>query len=83
MFRSAQAYMNQALKDCGARAMPRFFLDCWYTLPDLFLQFRTEAFEYPRSDMPATSTLPAQYLQGHVEIFSGLSGGENSTVLVR
>jgi len=53
MFHSVQAYMNQALHDCSAPAMPRFFLDCWYTLPDLFLQFTAEAFEYPRSDMPA------------------------------
>jgi UDP:flavonoid glycosyltransferase YjiC (YdhE family) len=54
MFQSVQAYMNQTLHDCGAPAMPRFFLDCWYTLPDLFLQFTAEAFEYPRSDMPVS-----------------------------
>ncbi|MBV8831962.1 MAG: glycosyltransferase family 1 protein [Acidobacteriaceae bacterium] len=53
MFQSVQTYMNQILYDCGAPAMPRFFVDCWYTLPDLFLQFTAEAFEYPRSDMPA------------------------------
>jgi MGT family glycosyltransferase len=54
MFRSVQDDMNQVLSDCGASPMPGFFLDCWYTLPDLFLQFTAEAFEYPRSDMPST-----------------------------
>lgn len=54
MFQSVQDYMNQNLYDCGARAMPAFFLDCWYKLPDLFLQFTAKAFEYPRSDMPAS-----------------------------
>jgi hypothetical protein len=54
MFQPVQQYMNQVLNDCGAPAMPAFFLDCLYTLPDLFLQFTGEAFEYPRSDMPST-----------------------------
>lgn len=54
MFQSVQDYMNEVLSDCGAPAMPRFFLDCFYTLPDLFLQFTAEAFEYPRSDMPSS-----------------------------
>jgi UDP:flavonoid glycosyltransferase YjiC (YdhE family) len=31
-----------------------FFVDCMYLLPDMFLQFTAEAFEYPRSDMPET-----------------------------
>ena len=53
-FQSVQDYMNEVLSDCGAPAMPRFFLDCFYTLPDLFLQFTAEAFEYPRSDMPSS-----------------------------
>ena len=54
MFRPVQGYMNQVLSDCGATAMPGFFMDCWYTLPDLFLQLTAAAFEYPRSDMPST-----------------------------
>ena len=54
MFQSVQDDMNAVLNDCGAPAMPRFFLDCFYTLPDLFLQFTAEAFEYPRSDMPSS-----------------------------
>jgi MGT family glycosyltransferase len=54
MFRPVQEYMNQALSDCGAPPMPGFFLDCWHILPDLFLQFTAEAFEYPRSDMPSS-----------------------------
>jgi MGT family glycosyltransferase len=54
MFRSVQEYIDQVLNDCGASPMPSFFLDCFYTLPDLFLQFTAEAFEYPRSDMPSS-----------------------------
>lgn len=54
MLEPVQEYINQVLEDCGAPAMPAFFLDCMYTLPDLFLQFTAEAFEYPRSDMPPT-----------------------------
>jgi MGT family glycosyltransferase len=54
MFQSVQDYMNEVLNDCGAPALPGFFLDCFYTLPDLFLQFTAEAFEYPRSDMPSS-----------------------------
>jgi UDP:flavonoid glycosyltransferase YjiC (YdhE family) len=54
MFQPVQQYINQVLNHCGAPAMPAFFLDCLYTLPDLFLQFTGEAFEYPRSDMPST-----------------------------
>jgi MGT family glycosyltransferase len=37
--------------------MPDFFIDCMYLLPDLFLQFTAEAFEFPRSDMPDTKRL--------------------------
>jgi len=52
MFESVQDDMNAMLQMCGAEPMPQFFLDCWYTLPDRFLQFTAEDFEYPRRDMP-------------------------------
>ena len=52
MLEPVQQYMNQLLNECGAPPMPAFFLDCLYTLPDHFLQFTAEAFEFPRSDMP-------------------------------
>jgi MGT family glycosyltransferase len=54
MFRPVQDYINEVLNDCGAPAMPAFFLDCLYTLPDVFLQFTAEAFEYARTDMPSS-----------------------------
>jgi MGT family glycosyltransferase len=54
MFQSVQEDMNAVMKMCGAEPMPEFFLDCWYTLPDRFLQFTAEGFEYPRRDMPLT-----------------------------
>jgi hypothetical protein len=54
MFRSVQDYMNAALEKCRAKPMPEFFMDCWYTLPDRFLQFTASEFEYPRRDLPLT-----------------------------
>ncbi len=46
--------MNLMLHKCGAPALPYFFFDCMYLLPDLFLQFTAEAFEFPRVYMPDT-----------------------------
>jgi MGT family glycosyltransferase len=54
MFRSVQDYINAALEKCKARPMPQFFMDCWYTLPDRFLQFTAGEFEYPRRNLPLT-----------------------------
>jgi MGT family glycosyltransferase len=54
MFQPVQDYINDVLQGCSAPAMPAFFLDCLYTLPDVFLQFTAEAFEYPRGDMPSS-----------------------------
>jgi MGT family glycosyltransferase len=50
----ATDHINAVLARCGAPPMPRFVLDCMCVLPDLFLQFTGEAFEFPRSDMPDT-----------------------------
>jgi MGT family glycosyltransferase len=46
--------MNSIIRTYGVPPMPDFFIDCMYLLPDLFLQFTAEAFEFPRSDMPDT-----------------------------
>jgi MGT family glycosyltransferase len=53
-FAPATDHINAVLARCGAPPMPHFVLDSMYLLPDLFLQFTGEAFEYPRSDMPDT-----------------------------
>ena len=53
-FGPATYHINAVLARCGAPPMPHFVLDSLYLLPDLFLQFTGEAFEYPRSDMPDT-----------------------------
>jgi MGT family glycosyltransferase len=45
--------MNLALAECGAPSISGFWADSIYTLPDLFLQFTGNAFEFPRSDMPS------------------------------
>jgi MGT family glycosyltransferase len=50
----ATDHINTVLASCGAPSMPRFAFDCICVLPDLFLQFTGEAFEFPRSDMPET-----------------------------
>jgi MGT family glycosyltransferase len=54
IFKSVQDDMNAALQMCGAEPMSEFFLDSWYTLPDRFLQFTAEEFEYPRRNIPLT-----------------------------
>ena len=45
--------LNLALADCDAPSISGFWADSIYTLPDLFLQFTGDAFEFPRSDMPS------------------------------
>ena len=53
-FQPATDHINAVLSGRGATPLPRFVVDCMYVLPDLFLQFTGEAFEFPRSDMPDT-----------------------------
>jgi MGT family glycosyltransferase len=53
-FQPVTKCINLMLHKCGAPAMPYFFLDCMYLLPDFFLQFTAEAFEFPRLDLPDT-----------------------------
>jgi MGT family glycosyltransferase len=53
-FQALHDEFDAALNTFGARPLPGFFADLMYTLPDRFLQFTGDAFEYPRSDMPAT-----------------------------
>ena len=48
-------YLNGVLDKCGCGPLPGFFLDCLYTLPDLFLQLTAEEFELPRT--PRASNL--------------------------
>ncbi len=43
--------LNLALAECDAPSIAGFWADSIYTLPDLFLQFTGDAFEFPRSDM--------------------------------
>jgi MGT family glycosyltransferase len=45
--------LNFALAECAAPSVSGFWADSIYTLPDLFLQFTGDAFEFPRSDMPS------------------------------
>jgi MGT family glycosyltransferase len=57
--------LNLALAECDAPLVSGFWADSIYTLPDLFLQFTGDAFEFPRSDMPSKvqfvgSVLPNQ-----------------------
>jgi hypothetical protein len=47
-------YIDSIMEPYGVPPMPHFFADCMYLLPDIFLQFTAEAFEFPRSDMPDT-----------------------------
>lgn len=54
MFGEVQRYFNTVLARAGSPALPSFFVDAMVTLPDLYLQLTSAAFEYPRSDLPAS-----------------------------
>lgn len=51
-FRPVHDTIDSIMRGYGVSPMPYFFLDCMYLLPDIFLQFTAEAFEFPRNDMP-------------------------------
>lgn len=42
---------NELMHECGAPELPEFFFDAAINLPDRFLMFTAEAFEFPRSDL--------------------------------
>jgi UDP:flavonoid glycosyltransferase YjiC (YdhE family) len=63
-FRPVNDHMNSIIRTYGTAPLPHFFLDCMYLLPDLFLQFTSEAFEFPRSDMPDTIRFVGPLLPG-------------------
>ena len=48
----ANDYIDDLLRGYGCMPLPGFFLDCLYTLPDLFLQLTAENFEFRRTDLP-------------------------------
>lgn len=52
-FQPVADLLNLALSECGSPPLSGFWFDAIYTVPDLFLQFTGDAFEYPRSDMPS------------------------------
>ncbi len=45
-------HMSDVLERCGSSRIPGNSLDALYTLPDVFLQFTVEEFEYPSSVRP-------------------------------
>jgi MGT family glycosyltransferase len=45
--------MDALMRTYGLPPLPHYFLDSMYLLPDTFLQFTAEAFEFPRGDLPA------------------------------
>jgi MGT family glycosyltransferase len=45
--------LNLALAECDAPLISGFWADSIYNVPDLFLQFTGDGFEFPRSDMPS------------------------------
>jgi UDP:flavonoid glycosyltransferase YjiC (YdhE family) len=49
---SINEYLDDLLRGYGCPPLPGFFIDCFYTLPDLLLQLSVDALEFPRSDMP-------------------------------
>jgi MGT family glycosyltransferase len=51
LFAPTTTRFNEVMHVCGAPDLPEFFLDCACNLPDRFLIFTAEAFEFARSDM--------------------------------
>jgi len=68
-FAPFQKSLNDALKKCSAQPLSEFWADAIYKLPDLFLQFSGEAFEFPRSDMPSHLHFVGPILPALVEEF--------------
>jgi MGT family glycosyltransferase len=64
-----QEGLNDSLKKCSVPALTDFWMDAIYKLPDLFLQFSEEAFEFPRSDMPSNLHFVGPILSGSVDDF--------------
>ena len=56
--------LNLALTECAAPSISGFWADSIYTVPDLFLQFTGDAFEFPRSDMPSKVRFVGPVLPG-------------------
>jgi UDP:flavonoid glycosyltransferase YjiC (YdhE family) len=54
MLGGVQKYFNETLARLGCAPLPMFLLDALGCLPDLYLQLTSQAFEYPRSDLPPT-----------------------------
>lgn len=54
MFGEVQRHFDAVLARAGLPALPEFFVDAMVKLPDLYLQLTAAAFEYPRSDLPAS-----------------------------
>lgn len=53
VFQPIADQLNLVLAQCAAPSISGFWADSIYTVPDLFLQFTGDAFEFPRSDMPS------------------------------
>jgi MGT family glycosyltransferase len=54
LFAPTTARFEEVLRECGVSDSPEFYMDCAYNLPDRFLMFTAEAFEFPRSDMKSS-----------------------------
>jgi MGT family glycosyltransferase len=52
VFAPVQKYFNDVLARSGSAPLPATLFDSLVRLPDLYLQPTTQAFEYPRSDLP-------------------------------
>jgi MGT family glycosyltransferase len=52
VFGLVQQYFNDVLARNGSPSLPASLFDSMVRLPDLYLQPTTQAFEYPRSDLP-------------------------------
>lgn len=70
VFGEVQRYFDTVLQQMGRPPLPTFFTDAMVTLPDLYLQLTAQAFEYPRSDLPASVRFVGPLLAPPVQNFT-------------
>lgn len=69
-FGEVQRHFDTVLQQLGRPPLPAFFADAMVTLPDLYLQLTAQAFEYPRSDLPASVRFVGPLLAPPVQHFT-------------
>ena len=74
-YRPVHDLINSIIRGYGLPTMPRFFLDCMYLLPDIFLQFTAEALSLRAATCPRRYALSVPSCRAGRSSFKSLAGG--------